>query len=87
MKKKQHSDEQILKILREANETTAAATPRSHSITEQIVYRWQRLYDGMQVNDVKEFKALRDEYQPLKKLLAERDLEVDVMKEINTKKW
>jgi len=37
----------------------------------------------MEVNDVKELKSLRDENLRLKKLLAERDLEVDVMKEIN----
>ena len=41
----------------------------------------------MQVSDVKELKALRDENARLKKLLAERDLEVEVMKEIQVKKW
>lgn len=87
MKKNRHSDEQIVKILREAHETTVAAAARKHAITEQTLYRWRKLYDGMQVNDVKELKALRDENQRLKKLLAERDLEVDVMKEINAKKW
>jgi len=87
MKKNKHSDEQIVKILREANETTVAAAARQHAVTEQTIYRWRKLYDGMQVNDVKELKALRDENQRLKKLLAERDLEVDVMKEINAKKW
>lgn len=40
--------------------------------------------NGMQIN-VKELKALRDVNQRLEKLLAERDLEVDVMKEINAK--
>lgn len=87
MKKNRHTDEQIVKILREATETSIAATARNHAITEQTIYRWRKLYDGMQVNDVKELKALRDENGRLKKLLAERDLEVDVMKEINAKKW
>jgi len=41
----------------------------------------------MQVSDVKELKTLRDENIRLKKLLVERDLEVDVMKEIQGKKW
>jgi len=41
----------------------------------------------MEVNDVKELKSLRDENLRLEKLLAERDLEVDVLKEINAKKW
>lgn len=87
MKKNRHSDEQIVKILREANESTVAAAARKHGITEATLYRWRKLYDGMQVNDVRELKALRDENTRLKKLLAERDLEVDVMKEINAKKW
>ena len=49
--------------------------------------QWRKLYDGMQVSDVKELKSLRDENARLKKLLAERDLEVEVMKEIQSRKW
>ena len=87
MKKSRHSDEQIVKILREADQTTIAETASKHSITDQTIYRWRRLYDGMQVNDVKELKGLRDENMRLKKLLAERDLELDVIKEISEKMW
>lgn len=87
MKKNRHTDEQIVKILREANESTVADVARKYSVTEQTIYRWRRLYDGMQVNDIKELKGLRDENARLKKLLAERDLELDVMKEIGEKKW
>jgi putative transposase len=36
---------------------------------------------------VKRLKALTAENANLKKLLAERDLEIEVMKEINRKKW
>lgn len=87
MKKSRFSDEQIVKILRDANETSVAEAARKHQVTEQTLYRWRRLYDGMEVSDVKELKGLRDENMRLKKLLAERDLELDVMKEINAKKW
>ena len=87
MKKSRHTDEQIVKILREADQSSVADAARTHSITEQTIYRWRRLYDGMQVSDVKELKGLRDENARLKKLLAERDLELDVMKEIGEKKW
>lgn len=41
----------------------------------------------MQVSDVKELKSARDENARLKKLLAERDLEIEIMKEIQQKKW
>ena len=87
MKKRRHTDEQIVAILREADATSVAEAARKHAVTDQTVYRWRRLYDGMEVNDVKELKTLREENLRLKKLLAERDLEVDVMKEINAKKW
>jgi len=87
MKKKRNSDEQVVAILRDADATSVADAAKKHAVTEQTIYRWRRLYDGMEVNDVKELKALRDENLRLKKLLAERDLEVDVMKEINAKKW
>ena len=87
MKKSRFTDEQIVKILRDADQTTVAEAARKHQVTEQTLYRWRRLYDGMDVNDVKELKNLRDENTRLKKLLAERDLELDVMKEINGNKW
>ena len=41
----------------------------------------------MQVSDVRELNRLRDENARLKKLVAERDLEVEVMKEIQAKEW
>ena len=41
----------------------------------------------MEVSDVKELKRLREENARLKKLVAERDLELEVMKEIQAKKW
>lgn len=87
MKKKRHTDEQIVAILREADETSISEAAKKHAVTDQTIYRWRRLYDGMEVNDVKELKTLRYENLRLKKLLAERDLEVDVMKEISAKKW
>ena len=41
----------------------------------------------MSPNDVKRLKALELENAKLKRLLAERDLEVDLMREVNRKKW
>ena len=58
-----------------------------HGVAEQTIYRWRRQFSGMEVSDVRELRRLRDENARLKKLLAERDLEVEVMKEIQAKKW
>ncbi len=41
----------------------------------------------MEVSDVRELRRLREENARLKKLVAERDLEVEVMKEIQATKW
>ncbi len=87
MKKGNFSDEQIVAVLRDAEATTAVAAARKHGVSEQSIYRWRNKYAGMEVSDVRELKRLRDENTRLKKLLAERDLEVEVMKEIQAKKW
>ncbi len=74
-------------VLRDAEVTTAAAAARKHGVSEQSIYRWRNKYAGMEVSDVRELRRLKDENGRLKKLLAERDLEVEVMKEIQAKKW
>jgi len=53
---------------------------------EQDVYDWRRKFGAMEPADVKRLRALEAENDKLKKLLAERDLEIDMMKEINHRK-
>ena len=87
MKKARYSEEQIVTILREAEATRVVPAARTHGVSEQTIHRWRKQYAGMTVSDVRELKRLKDENARLKKLLAERDLEVEVMKEIQAKKW
>ena len=50
-------------------------------------YIWRKHFAGLAPADVKRLKALELENAKLKRLLAERDLEVDLMREVNRKKW
>ncbi|MCP4045862.1 MAG: transposase [Gammaproteobacteria bacterium] len=87
MKRNRFTDEQIVAALRDAEATTVVEAARKHGVAEQTMYRWRKRFAGMEVSDVRELKRLQDENARLKKLLAERDLEVEVMKEIQAKKW
>ena len=87
MKRNRFTDEQIVAALRNAEATTVVEAARKHGVAEQTMYRWRQKFAGMEVSDVRELKRLQDENARLKKLLAERDLEVEVMKEIQAKKW
>ena len=87
MKRNRFTDEQIVAALRDAEATTVVEAARKHGVAEQTMYRWRKRFVGMEVSDVRELKRFKDENAQLKKLLAERDLEVEVMKEIQAKKW
>jgi putative transposase len=86
MKKKRYN-EQIVRILREADKDPIAEIAKRHGVSEQSIYSWRKRFSSMPVNDVKQMRQLTQENGRLKKLLAERDLEIEVMKEINAKKW
>lgn len=86
---KQHSTEQIIAILREAETSSASIEDfaREKGISAQTFYRWRNKYGGVDVKEARRLKDLETENARLKKLVAERDLEIEVMKEIAAKKW
>ncbi len=88
MKTSQHTAEQIIKILEQAEqgEQTIAAVCRAHSIAENTFYRWRKTYGGMLVSEVQRLKELEQENGRLKRLLAERMLEIDLLNELLGKK-
>lgn len=70
----------------ERGEQTIAALCRVHGITETTFYRWRRKYTGVTVPEAVRLRELERENARLKRLLAERDLELDATKELLTKK-
>ena len=87
MRTSRFSDEQMVAILREADRTSVAEASKKHKVSEQTIYLWRKHAAGMAPADVKRLKALESENAKLKRLLAERDLEIDIMREVNRKKW
>jgi len=88
MKSNQHTPEQIIKILDQAatGEQSVAAVCRDHGIAENTFYRWRKTYAGMSVPEVQRLKELEQENGRLKRLLAERMLENDLLQALLKKK-
>lgn len=88
MKRARFSDEQIVRILQEADRSPIAeAAFMRHGVSEPSIYSWRKKFGDLGTDDVKRLKQLEQENGRLKKILAERDLEIEVMKEIAVKKW
>jgi putative transposase len=77
----------MVAIIREADPDPVGAVAKRHGISEQTIYTWRKRFGGLQARDVKRLRQLEAENGRLKKLVAERDLEIEVMKEVAAKKW
>ena len=88
MKTTSHTPEQIIKIIEQAEkgEQTIAAICREHGIAENTFYRWRKAYGSLSLNEAQRLKELEKENSRLKRLLAERVLEIDLLKELLEKK-
>ncbi len=87
MKRSRFTEEQMVSIIREADRDPVSAVGKRHAISEQTIYTWKKRFGGFQADDVRRLKQLEAENARLKKLVAERDLEIEVMKEVAAKKW
>lgn len=89
MKAGAFTDEQIVALLQEASkgEKPVSELCKEKGISEATFYNWRKKFGGMQTKEVQRLKELEKENARLKKLLAERDLEVDLLKEVVSKNW
>ena len=88
MRKSQYSEEQIIGILREAEgDTPIKVVCAKHNLSDATFYKWRAKYGGMDVNEARRLRALEDENGRLKRAVADLTVQVQILKEVNSKKW
>ena len=88
MKKSKWSVEKIISILRE-NEAGVSPSElcRKHGMSDATFYNWRKKYGGMSVSDARRLKELELENARLKRIVANKELEIDALKDVLSKNW
>jgi putative transposase len=87
MAKRGHTEEEILRVLREAESgTTVVEICRRHGISQQSFYLWKKKYAGLGLSELRELRQLREENGKLKRLVADLSLDRHILQEIVGKK-
>lgn len=88
MKKKRYNEEQIIKAIKEHEAGVKVDDIcRKLGISQGTFYNWRSKYAGLEINEAKRLRELESENSKLKKLLADKLLEVEAMKDVLSKKW
>ena len=86
---RRHTPEQIVKKLQRADVLksegkTTEEICRTIEVSPATYHGWRREYRGLQVDQAKRFKELEKENARLKKLLAEKELDISILKEVSS---
>jgi len=89
MRKSRFSEAQIVAIVREseAEGVTVEQVSKKHGVTPTTLFRWRKRFGGLDASQAAELRTLQAENARLKKVVAQLTLDVDILKEINAKKW
>ena len=88
MARRRHTPEQIIRKLREADRLLGegkdlAEVARHLQVTESTYHRWRNQFGGMKADDAKRLRELGRENTRLKRIVADKELEIDALREIS----
>jgi putative transposase len=92
MARRRHTPEQIIRKLREADRLLAegadvADVARYLEVSEQTYHRWRNHFGGMKADDARRLKDLERENSRLKRIVADKELEIDALREVAKGNW
>ena len=88
MKRKRHSEEQIIGFLKQHEAGMSVKDIiRQAGISEQTFYHWKNKFGGMEVSEAKRLRELEEENRRLKTMVADLMLDNKILKDVNSKKW
>jgi len=83
-----YKEEQIIRILKEVESgISVTEVCRKYGVSEQTVYRWRNKYGGLETSELQRLRELEAENSRLKRIVAQQALDIDVLKEVVSKKW
>lgn len=85
--RREFTDERVVGIIRAADREPVAEVAKRHGVSEQTIYPWRKRFGELRTEDVRRRRQLEAENARLKKLVAERDLKIEVMREVAAKNW
>jgi putative transposase len=92
MKRRRHTPEQIIRNLREADRLLAQGheiteVAKQLEVSEATYHRWRAQYGGLKADGVKRLKELEDENARLKRIVADKELQIEALKELGRGNW